>query len=1654
MSNHHQEEEAVGITRGNKEREYWLAKLSGEIQKSHFPYDYIRPAGEALDRESLHFKMSGTLFTRLMKLSNQSDLKLHMILTAGLLILLYKYTGSRDIIIGTPVLKQEVEANFINSVLALRCEIKDDMTFKEFLLMVRQTVIEATENQNYPIETLVYKLGLKSSQSDFSLFDAAILLENIHDISYIEHIKYNLLYSFLRTGENIEVRIDYNPLLYNKATMERINTHFCQALETAVFNVEQPISEIGIITAQEKNRVLYEFNKTKKDIRRDQCYRQLFEEQAGKTPGKIAAVHKTHHITYRELQKEAGSLAGYLREKGVKPGEMVALYMSRSIKMLTSILGVFMVEAAYLPVDVDYPVNRIRYILEKSEVTILITVDDQEEVVLQLHDSYPFLEQILCLPRGKSAASVFPAGNGRYTSPPGGNTHELAYVIFTSGTTGKPKGVMIHQLGMINHIYAKINEMAIVEDDVIAQTASACFDISVWQFLTAPVVGGRVLIVEMEFVLNPQQFLKILLKEKVTIWESVPSLMIAFLDAIKDNRNNELKHLRWMMLTGEALSAALAGSWNNYYPGIKLINAYGPTEASDDVTHYVVDREPPGTQKGIPIGKALQNLHVYIMDQNLSLCPVGVRGEICVSGIGVGKGYWKEPQKTALSFVTNPYGSEIGDPDCARLYKTGDIGYFRHDGVIVCLGRKDRQIKVRGNRIELGEIETQMLTHDKIKEVAVLANKDKKGDYFLCAYFVLKSPAQAIPGASTETSLIFELREFLLKELPDYMVPAYFIRLEQIPLTPNGKIDKKALPEPELKVDEQYVPPGNELEKKLVEIYESVLDKKDIGINENFFMIGGDSIKSIQIISRLTREGYKVEMRDLFDYPTILELAPVVKPSDHTSDQSIVTGRVPLTPIQENFFANYRKSPHHFNLSSLLYLTEPLEEEIIRAIFKKIQDHHDALRMTFKKGEGGEIIQTGHGPDYPLSLEVYDLRQEENAGKIFEQQAAKLQAGIELENGPMMKLGLFHLEKGTRLLIVLHHLVSDGVSWRILFEDMEILYQQHKKGETFKLPLKTDSYKIWAEKLKEYSKSQSFLKQKAYWEELESTVVPPIEKDFAEESNDVKDADSLSFSLDREATALLLTKANEAFNTEVNDILLTALGLSIKEVFGPGKVAVVRESHGREDILEKINVSRTVGWFTSEYPVILDLSYAGDLSRQVREIKESLHSVSNGGIDYGVLKYLAADRHSREVNFKLKPRVIFNYLGQFDRDVEQVSFAKIEEFNGNAVGLEEKREFELEVVGMIAKKRLLMTIMYNKKHYKAETMEKLLGQYKEKLSRLILYCANREKREYSPGDFTYRDLSLEEIDALSARYEEKFGGDATGKKGLIRDIYTLSPMQEGMLFHSLYETTSLAYFIQINYRIRGKFEIPVIKKSLEFLFKRHDILRTVFVYEDVKRPIQVVLNHRQVDFHGEDIRGIKGKDERELYVKRYKEKDKQRLFDLFTDVLMRVAVIRLDETEYEFTWSFHHILMDGWCIGIIIREFTEIYNRYLESSEPQLAPVKPYRTYIQWLEKQDREVTRSYWAGYLQDYGEAAKIGVMKSGKTLEQGYNIDQVNFSLDAKETRGMHELASKNYVTLNTLIQVVWGILLGRYNRKEDVVFGAVVSGRPPGLEGVEK
>ncbi|WP_250944740.1 non-ribosomal peptide synthetase [Clostridium felsineum] len=1283
-----------------KQKEYWMNEFKEEIPVLDMPLDYSRPKKQSFKGTMIFRKTKKELGKKIKITAGKTGTTEYMIFLSAAMITLSKYSRQEDIIIGSSLsgrTHKDTEGMlgmFVNT-LAMRGYPEGTKKYIEFLQEIKESCIKAYENQEYPFEELIEELDIRRDMSRNPLFDVMLVLQNNEEINYslndirIEYAnqkskiaKFDLTLNIYETDNEVGIGLEYCSDLFKEESAERILTHYVRILEQITENMERKIREIDAVTEEERTLILKTFNDTKVDYPKDKTVVDLFEEQVEKTPDNTALVFEDKQLTYTELNRKVNQLARKLRELGVKPDDFVAIMAERSIEMIVGIYGIIKAGGAYVPIDPNYPEDRIKYMLEDCtpKVILVYRADVKTKVpVINLEEKAVW--------EGETA-------NLEKVNKP----KNLAYCIYTSGTTGKPKGVMVEHKGIINMKSYYENKVPISKEDKILQFANIVFDASVSEMTMAILIGGTLVIVPDSIRLDVQKVQKYVQKYKVTVATFPPNYYIQINDF----------EPRIIITAGSESSGKLIEKTENS----KYINAYGPTENTVSATHweYKNGEEIP---KKIPIGKPISNVQIYILNNN-SMCGIGIPGELCIAGVGVARGYLNRPELTAEKFVDNPYGE-------GKLYRTGDLARWLPDGNIEYLGRIDEQVKIRGFRIELGEIESALRKIDKVKDAVVIVREDENKEKSINAYIV-----------SDEEINVSEIREELEKTLPDYMIPAYIMQIENITLTANGKLDKKALPKIEAKSEKEYIAPRNDIEEKVVSVFEEILGVERVGIKDSFFELGGDSIKAIRVVSKMREAGYDILVKDIMKKYTVEAIADSsVLEVERKYEQGEITGTVITTPIIETFEGWKLKKPHHFNQAIMIKVNTDNEREI-REVLDALVKHHDVLRSVYRNKKL-EILSMIGSRKYDLN--VYDLRNENNTQYIVEKECGRLQRSIDLENGPLMKVGLFKTDNGNYMMICIQHLVVDGVSWRILLEDFNTVLTQLKNGEEIVLPRKTASYKDWGEALSEYKNSNILKKEREYWSKVVSNIKDGEIK--GDSSCSERGYGNINISFSKSETKDLMYNAGRAFNTEINDLLISALGISVKKLTGQNKVAVVLEGHGREEIHKKIDIDRTVGWFTSMYPIIVECTE--DIQESIVSTKEMLRKVPNHGMGYGLLK--------SEFE-KVSADIYFNYLGEMDAENKNSTDYSI----GISIAEENRLPGEININGSVIQGQLSFIVTYDRNKYENETIGKFVELYRISLKELVMYCVNQKQTVKTKSDTFANDLESNDLDIINSMF--------------------------------------------------------------------------------------------------------------------------------------------------------------------------------------------------------------------------------------------------------------------------------------------------------------
>lgn len=1580
------QDEAAAGEKGARLEAFWKEQLAGDLPALNLPADHPRPPQHDFRGDHVAAEIEADLTRKLKALAKQNGASLYMVLLAAYNTLLHRLTLQEDVLVGGPASGRgdsrlaRAVGMFVNTVV-FRNRPTAATPFRTFLEEVKRNAVAVYDHQDYPFESMA-RLNSSRPAGRNALFDTMLSYENadsraftIKDLRFTQrdvHLPaamFDLGLDVIEENETLHLDFSYATSLFARESVVRWAGYFRRILLEALRDPDCPLGDMEIVGAEE--RALVEaFNATAASYPAEETLVTLFERQAAATPDNVAVVCGDIRLTYRELNARANRVAHFLRERrGVRPGDFAAFFLDRSEWVIVAILGILKSGATYVPLDPGYPPDRTEFMVRDSAARVILT-----------RDSLAGRLPAAC--RELAADLIILDGADDSNPAPSAAPDNAAYVIYTSGSTGKPKGCVVTHRNVVRLMKNDRLDFEFSDRDVWMSAHSFCFDFSVWEMYGALLYGGSVIIAREDEIRDVAAFRDLIARHRITVLSQTPGAFCSLIAEEAKRPDAPLAdHLRYVVLGGDRLEPTYLRPWASRYPldRVALINMYGITETTVHVTYYRIREEdvsgPAGRSR---VGRPIPETTVYVCDKRRRLQPLGVPGELYVGGSGVSQGYLNQAGLTAERFPDSPF--RAGE----RLYRTGDVGRLRPDGVLEYLGRNDHQVQIRGYRVELGEVTRRLAAHPQVQQALTLDREGSNGTRQLVAYLT-----------ATGTLNAAALRLHMAAVLPAYMIPAHFVQIERFPLTSNGKIDRAALPSPEergVEASGEFAAPCNTTEETLAEVWRQVLGRQRIGIHDDYFALGGDSIKALQIASRLHQAGIKLELRHLFEARTIAALAPLLKGTAAAAATAPAAESAELTPIQRWFFAEHTRDLHHFNHAVLLAARERIAPEAMRQALAALHQTHAALRTRFPI-RNGVRIQEAISQVEP-SFEVVDLRGEANEMIALSNHADRVQRSFNLDQAPLARFVLYQLHDGDRLLLVLHHLIVDGVSWRILLEDLAAAYGAVVEGREIRLP-DGGSYFRWVQTQRECAESGAFAKQAAYWSGVETAPALSVPPDFDCPADRYGDAASVEAELDADETQALLATAHRLYDTEVNDLLLTALARTAQACCGMSHMRVLLEGHGREEIAPGADILRTVGWYTSLYPAALDIEGARELPEQIQRIRRQRRAIPDKGVGYGVLRYLA-----QGTEFAPLPGFSFNYLGQFESE-SGGAFSLSSEPAGALHGPSLERTQTVELEAAVIGGRLRLSAAYNQRRHKRETIQRFLDGYTAELRAVIAHCTDPDAREVMP----------------------------------------LSPLQEGMLFHAL-EGESSAYFEQFTYTLRGDLDVARFAAAWRELAARHPALRTAIVGASEGKPAQAVLRNRTVEFRYQDLRG-----ESAGAVERFRAEDRARGFDLERDPLMRVCVLQTEDHAFEVVWSHHHIILDGWSLGVLQQELAAIYEG---GSALALAP--PYSEFLQWLAAHGQDASRRYWSEYLSGYDALASApGLDAAGRA--RGCDLVEHVFHLDKDATATLAALAASRGVTLNSLFQAVWGVLLGAYNDTRDVVFGAVVSGRPPELAGVE-
>ncbi|TYR65651.1 amino acid adenylation domain-containing protein, partial [Streptomyces parvus] len=1562
---------------------WWRRTLDGIDEPTPLPLgDSTRTRAGAADSQGVVRRHADAALTaRLDAYARSRRLTVNTLLQGAWSLLLARYTGAEDVVFGTtesgrPADLPGVEdmvGLFINT-LPVRVRLDDDEHVDTWL---RRIQTEQAESRHYAYAPLPRIQAWTGLRADVPLLPTLLLFENYplgvvpdstgHDLAVSladarEHTSYALTVA-VSPGTELLVECFFDTHRYDAETVDRLAEAFLRLLD-GIARSDDPalVADLTPVGDTERQLALTGGNDTHRELP-DLPVHALVAEQARLRPDAVAVAYGETVLTYAELDTRANQLARELRARGVGLGSPVVVCLRRSVALPVALLAVWKAGAAYVPLDPDYPADRLAFMLDDSGAAAVVTERSCRDRLPAASDA-----AVVVLDDEADRASV----ESRPVTDPasGAGPEDLAYVVYTSGSTGRPKGVGVEHRSIVRLVW-DADYVRLDQDTVVAQAADASFDALTFELWGPLVAGGRVVGISRDTLLSPEDLAAELRARHVTAL----FVTTALFNQVVAVNPSAFASLESVLFGGEAVNPHRVAEVLAAEPPARLVHVYGPTEATTFASWHEVTGV---TGRTVPIGRPIVNTELLILDARQRLVPVGATGELYVGGPGLARGYLGRPGLTAERFVAHPYATEPG----ARLYRTGDLVRRTEDGSIEFVGRTDHQVKLRGFRIEPGEIEAALTAHPAVRDAVVIVAGDGR-ERRLAAYVTLTGDEQPAHG---------ELRTFLMRSLPEYMVPAVLVVLDAFPLTPSGKLDRRALPEPEL-LRTEYTAPSEASELVLSEVWADVLGVDRVGVHDNFFELGGDSILSIQVVARARARGVGITPKLVFDHPTVADLASVAGVESVRAEQGVVTGEAPLTPIQSWFYGLDLPERNHFNQSVLLDVSG-VDREALAAAVEALFTHHDALRL---RSDGTR-----------LWFAEPDGQGLEDAGG---RTADDVQASLDLVNGPVAR---FVLLPGDRLLVAVHHMAVDGVSWRILLEDQARACTRAGAGRTVELGAKTTSFKEWAARLRTAADED----EESFWDAVPVTELPV---DHSGGQNTNASAETVTVELDAERTRLLLTRVPAVYRTQINDVLLTALAQTLAGWTGQDTVTVALEGHGREELFDDVDVSRTVGWFTSLFPVALAPGGEGP-GEALKAVKEQLRAVPRRGVGYGLTHDLTG----------IPARLSFNYLGQLEAGAAEGDLPVVDGARGEEYARAGHRAFAIEVNGSVSGGRLGMDWTYSRELHDPVTIEKLAEEFVVRLRELVDHCLDPRAGGLTPSDVPLAGLDQAALDRLT--------DDDRG----IEDIYPLSPLQQGMLFHGLAEPDSGMYVEQIHWRVEGEPDLDRLRDAWQAVVDRHPILRTSLRVDGTGRAFQIVHRSVRLPFA---VRTLEGNGDR---ITELLEDERRGGFDFAAAPLLRLTAFTADDGHH-LVWTFHHVLLDGWSAVRVLADVRAAY-----ASRPLGAQPRPYRDHLAWLEAQDLDAAHEYWRDRLAGIESATPLGVDRQAEdtAVEPGSEPGTLRFELPDSLNDALHETARARHVTLSTLAQGAWGLLLSRYSGRRDVVFGTTVSGRPAGLDGVEE
>ena len=1565
----------------------------------------------------------------LTELARSQHTTVNTVLQAAWAQVLMALTGQRDVVFGTAVSGRPVDLPGADSMVGLlintvpvRASITAASRVADLLDQLQRVHNDTVEHEHLSLAEIQRVAGHDR------LFDTLFVYENypidtqallgaqelgITDFTSREYNHYPLSVVAM-PGDELGLRIEFDSGVFGADDVAALADRMRHVLETMVADPARTLASIDLLDADEHGRLDSWGNRAvlTRPVTEPVSIPQLFAGQVARDPAAVALTCDGRSMTYGELDDSSNRLAQLLSSRGAGPGRRVAMLLPRNVEAIVAILAVVKTGAAYVPIDPAHPDARIEFMLSDAGPVVALTT---AELRHRLESSgVPVLE---IDDPGSQPSAELPAAPA--DSPLAVVPDDIAYIIYTSGTTGAPKGVAVTHRNVTRLLEALGAELSVGR--VWSQCHSLAFDYSVWEIWGPLLSGGRLLVVPDSVVRSPEDLHALLVSEKVNVLSQTPSAFYALqtADALAPELGRELE-LQTVVFGGEALEPQRLSVWLRSHPGLpRMINMYGITETTVHASYREIGRADVEGNSS-PIGVPLEHLAFFVLDEWMRQVPVGVVGELYVAGAGLAAGYVGRPDLSSTRFVACPFGAPG-----QRMYRTGDLVRWGADGQLRYEGRADKQVKIRGYRIELGEVQAALAGVDGVQQAAVIAREDRPGDKRLVGY---------VTGSADPATA----RALLAERLPAYMVPTAVVALDALPLTVNGKLDTRALPAPEYQDADRYRAPHDAVEQILAGIYAQVLGVERVGVDDSFFDLGGDSISSMQVVARARAAGLVCRPRDVLVEQTVARLAQVVASADARAmvvDEGI--GPVVATPIMR-WLHEIDGPVDEFNQTVVLQAPDGVTEGGVVTVLQALLDRHATLRLRVETAVDGAWSLTVPEPgsvDSDACVHLVDELSDE----------ALRAARSRLNPAAGAMLTALWVPGTATLALMIHHLAVDAVSWRILLEDLNIAWAQHRGGQAVELPAPGTSFARWSSVLNEHAHSPEVVELAPAWQQVAATpaalpAVQPAVDTYAT-------AGQLSVELDADTTGQLLGAVPAAFHAGVQDILLIAFGLAAAEFLGTGAdpIGIDVEGHGRdEDLADGVDLSRTVGWFTSKYPVALALdelpweqvtSGEDGLGAVIKAAKEQLRALPDG-LTYGLLRYLnpAVELDGPDPDFG------FNYLGRLGAGAGELSddLWRIDQqavsITASATAVDTPLGHTLELnagtldAGGDGGPRLHATWTWASSALDHEQVETLSRLWFEALAGICAHVRNGGGG-LTPSDIAPARLTQSQIDELQG-------------ESAVADVLPLTPLQQGLLFHTeAGEAGDDLYAVQLDVAVAGPLDQDRLRAAVQDVITRRPNVVARF-HEDFGLPVQILpaqpeLAWQYLDLSDTPEQGV------EQQIQQFCAAERAAVVGLGDQPPFRAAVLRTGDDQHRFVLTNHHIVLDGWSKPILLRE---IFAGYLGGRLP--APV-PYRRFVTWLAEQDISAAQTAWRKVFDGFDNPALVST--PGRVTLGRRGVE--SFQLSAETTQALGELARTCHTTVSTVLQAAWAQLLTWLTGQYDVAFGTAVSGRPADVAGAE-